>query len=189
MSVSGFPAPDELDELMLNAQLRDELEPYLDESVYFVDVRQMSTRSENEYLASMLAWERAPILPISKWFEPELTLPNPDTLKDEELAPLLRDTLQKLYDKKIVLEYTEHLSDRQLYTIIFRDILSAYEKKIDLPKNYLHWHCIDDVEDEETWLKYYASESEREKWSEENQVDPPPAIDPPFPRRLPRRTK
>ena len=37
----------------------------------------------------MLAWERAPVLPISRWFEPELVLPAPDKLTDEELRELL----------------------------------------------------------------------------------------------------
>ena len=49
---------DEVDQLLLNAQLRDELEPYLDESVDLVNVRNKPTSFENEYLASMLAWER-----------------------------------------------------------------------------------------------------------------------------------
>ena len=62
---------DEVDQLLLNARLRDELEPYLDESVELVNVRDMPTRDENEFLASMLEWERAPVVPISNWFSPE----------------------------------------------------------------------------------------------------------------------
>ena len=41
---------DEVDQLMLNARLRDELEPYLDESVQLVNVRGMPTQDENEFL-------------------------------------------------------------------------------------------------------------------------------------------
>ena len=37
----------------------------------------------------MLAWERAPLLPLSSWFEPELKLPDPDDLADQELHDLL----------------------------------------------------------------------------------------------------
>ena len=51
------PSSEEVDHLLLNARLRDELEPFLDESVSLVDVRRMSTPKENEFLASMLAWE------------------------------------------------------------------------------------------------------------------------------------
>src|SRR5215207_5427877 len=62
----------EVDELLLNARLRDELEPFLDESVHILDCRRLPTHAENEFLSQMLAWERAPVLPIGKWFEPEL---------------------------------------------------------------------------------------------------------------------
>ncbi len=40
----------------------------------------------------MLAWERAPVLPIAHWFEPPLELPPPDTLTEEELHLVLWDT-------------------------------------------------------------------------------------------------
>ncbi len=78
MSEDPRTASEDVDQLMLNARLRDELEPFLDESVDIINSRVLSTPSENEYLASILAWERAPVLPISQWFEPELRLPHPD---------------------------------------------------------------------------------------------------------------
>ncbi len=184
---TGKQKSEEVEQLLLNAQLRDELEPFLDESVDLVNVRDMPTPTENEFLASMLAWERAPVLPIGKWFEPELKLPAPDSLDDEQLPRQLNKTIRDLYEKKIVLEFTEHLSDRQLYTVILRDILPSPEKKVDIPKNYLHWHCIDSAGDEETWLRYYASEEEREGWSEETGSDLPPVEEPPFVRKMPRR--
>ena len=53
---SQRPQPDEVEHLMLNAQLRNELEPFLDESVNLLDFRRLPTPRENEYLASMLAW-------------------------------------------------------------------------------------------------------------------------------------
>ena len=56
---------EEVEHLLRNAQLRDELEPLFDESIGRVNPTVMSTRSENEFLESMLEWERAPILPIS----------------------------------------------------------------------------------------------------------------------------
>src|SRR5947207_12105150 len=118
----------DVDELLLNARLRDELEPFLDESVHILDCRRLATSDENEFLASMLAWERAPILPISKWFEPELTLPHPDALKNQQLHDLLWQTIHKLFARRIVLDFTDHLSDRDLYCLIYRDILPCPEK-------------------------------------------------------------
>ena len=181
------PSSEEVDQLMLNAQLRDELEPFVDESMNLVNTHRLPTPRENEFLASMLAWERAPVLPISQWFSPELQLPHPDSLDEDQIHQVLWDTIHRLYDKRIVLEFTEHLSDRQLYCVIFRDILPSPEKKIDLPKNYLHWHCLDDSDEPETWLRFYATKYEREQWADETELSLPPAQQPPYPRTMPRR--
>jgi hypothetical protein len=180
---------DEVDQLLLNARLRDELEPFLDESVHILDCRRLPTQAENEFLAQMLAWERAPVLPISRWFDPELKLPAPDKIHDDELHRLLGETLERLYDQRIVLDFTDHLTDRQLYTVIFRDILPSHEKKIDLPRNFLHWHCLDMDAQPEVWLSYYASDEERDAWADETGQDLPPQQVPPHPRKMPRRPK
>ena len=187
MSEARRPTTDDVDQLLLNARLRDELEPFLDESVDLVNVRHMSTPCENEFLASMLAWERAPVLSISKWFDPELELTPPCTLDDHLLHKTLWKTIHKLYDVRIVLDFTDHLSDRELYCLLIRDILPSPEKKVDLPKNFLHWHCLDRDEDPDTWLRFYASEEERETWADETGQEPPSPEVPPFPRVMPRR--
>lgn len=187
--MSDVPSPhsDEVEHLMRNAQLRDELEPFLDDSISQLNVGELPTPLENEYLASMLAWERAPVLPICDWFEPRLELPRPEALDDEQLHDMLWDTIQKLYDKRIVLEFTDHLSDRQLYCLIYRDILPSPEKKIDNSNSYLHWDCADQGGDPETWLRYYASEEDRRGWSESEDEPLPPTEPPPYPRKLPQR--
>lgn len=177
----------EVDELLLNAQLRTELEPYFDESVSLVDMGRLTTQSENEFLQSMLAWEKAPVLPICRWFEPELILPNPECMSDEEISEILVETIDQLYRERIVLEFTNHLADRELYCLIIRDILPSPEKKIDLPRNYLHWHCIDSTDNEDTWLRYYASRRDRELWEETTGEVAPERQEPPYPRVMPRR--
>jgi len=187
MPNSHRPSPEEVEHLLVNAQLRDALEPFLDESVDLLNVRRLPTPQENEFLASLLAWERAPVLPISRWFEPELSLPHPEQLDDAELHRVLWETIEKLCDRRIVLDFTDHLSDRELYCIIYRDILPSPEKKIDLPKNFLHWHCLDDSDEPETWLRYYATDLERKTWATETGLPLPPSAPPPFPRKMPRR--
>jgi hypothetical protein len=187
MSKPEQPTSEEVEHLLINAQLRDALEPFLDESVDLLDVRRLPTPQENEFLASLLAWERAPVLPISKWFEPELELPHPEQLTDAQIHQVLWDTIEKLYDRRIVLDFTDHLSDRELYCVIYRDILPSPEKKIDLPKNYLHWHCLDDSGEPETWLRYYATPQERAGWAAETGLPLPVAEPAPYPRRMPRR--
>ena len=181
------PMPDdEVDQLLLNAQLRDELEPYLDESVELVNVRDMPTRDENEFLASMLEWERAPVVPISQWFQPRLDPPSGESLDDQALHKILWETIHALFAKRIVLDFTHHLSDRDLYRLICRDILPSLEKKIERTRTYLHWLCLDPESEADIWLRYYASEEEREAWAAEGGKELPLSELPPFPRRVPR---
>jgi hypothetical protein len=187
MSTNHKPLPDEVEHLLRNAELRDELEPYFDESIRSVNVEELPTPVENEFLASMLAWERAPILPIGQWFEPELKLPHPDTLDSTHLHDVLWQTIYQLFDRRIVLDFTDHLSDRELYCLIYRDILPCREKKIDSLSNYLHWDCADVGGDPSVWLRYYASAEEREAWLEDIGEPLPERDQPPYRRELPRR--
>ncbi|MCE9545347.1 MAG: hypothetical protein K8T25_07505 [Planctomycetia bacterium] len=192
MSEHPVPQSEEVDHLMRNAQLRDELEPFFDESIGRVNVQQFSTVKENEFLASMLAWERAPVLPIGDWFQPRLALAHPDEYPHDaageaRLRERLWDTIYRLFEKRIVLDFTDHLSDRALYCLIYRDILPSQEKKIDAPDSYLHWDCADVSGNPDVWLKYYATMDERDQWVREMNEPLPPRENPPFSRRLPRR--
>jgi len=175
----------EIDLLLDNARLRDELEPFMDESVYCVDMDKMTVHGENEYLSSLLAWEKAPILPISQWYQPELVLPPHQSLSDSQLHQLLHQVIGRLFEKQIILLHTDHLADRQLYCLIARDILPAEEKRMLIPQNYIRWQCLDIVEDEESWLRFYASDSERLQWQQETGLRLPPREFPPYPRTLP----
>ncbi|MEM6797956.1 MAG: hypothetical protein AAF589_00445 [Planctomycetota bacterium] len=176
---------EQVDQLLRNAQLRDELEPLYDESIGSVDAGRMSTDSENEFLESMLAWERAPMLPIGEWFEPRLETPPPSQIAEDQVGLVLAHVINRLFEKNIVLDFTHHLTDRQLYTIIYRDILPAYEKKIDRRGGFLHWDCANTGDAPETWLRYYATADERAMWADETGGDLPPSETPPFDRQLP----
>jgi len=182
---SRRPQPDEVEQLLRNAELRDELERYFDESISRVNVHHLTLAAENDFLASMLAWEQAPVLPIYRWFDPELRPPRPDSLGDKDLHRILWEVIHKLFDQRIVLDFTDHLTDRDLYCLIFRDILPAREKKLDWPNNYLHWDCTGPGSDPEIWLRYYATEDDREHWARTYRQPLPPMAPPPFPRDLP----
>jgi len=185
MQETSFP-DSEVEQLLHNARLRDELEPFLDESIQLVNVEQMSTSEENRFLESMLNWERAPILPISQWFEPELVLPTPDSLTDRNLSQMLWDTLNRLTEHCIYLQYTDHLSDRELFCILYRDILPSKEKKLGIPNNPLVWRIIDSESDPQTWLTYYATDEQRYLWELEHGQAPPESKPFPHVRSLPR---
>lgn len=182
MSETSRQDVDEVDLMLDNARLRDELEPYRDESIDTPAVTRMSLKTENEYLASILAWERAPALPIASWFMPLMELPSPDSIDDETLSRLLLETIDRLYSQRVVLRLTDHLSDRELYTIIYRDILPCCEKKVELPGKYLEWRCIEETE---TWLRYYANPVDRRRYQEEHGVELPPSETPKYKRNLP----
>ena len=187
MPISRRPRPEEVEHLLRNAQLRDDLEPHLDEALRRVNVLEMPTPAENEYLESMLAWERAPVEPISRWFDPEMTLPHPDSLDDERIHACLWEVIRHLQSKRIMLDFSDHLPDRDLYWLIFRDILPAREKRIDSPKNYLHWDCANVSSDPRLWLRFYATDEDRRMWQEQTGGVLPPSELPPFPREIPRR--
>jgi hypothetical protein len=176
---------DEVDQLMLNARLRDAIEPFLDDAIDLMDSQRMTTGTENEYLESMLAWEYAPVLPISRWFTPELDLPEPSALDDQQIHEWLWKTIHRLDEQRIALAYTDHLSDRELYCILYRDILPAAEKKLERRAGYQYWFCLDEEDDPETWLRYYASEPQRQRWAWENCQLPPSRENMPFPRTMP----
>ena len=178
-------AMNQVDLLLLNARLRDEIEPYADESIALLDSRNLPIDFENDFLSSMLDWERAPVLPIGRWFEPELRLPAPDTLDDQQLQQQLHQVIGRLFERNIVLEYTDHLSDRALMCLIIRDILPAQEKRLSSTNNFLHWQCIDEQSDAAIWLTFYATDRQRLSWQEENGGSLPPKRMPPWPRRLP----
>lgn len=175
----------EVDHLLLNAQLRYELEPYIDESVTTIDMDQMPTEQENLFLASMLAWEKAPVEAIENWFDPPLRLPMARSLTDAQVEEINAITICMLYEKGVVLEYTDHLNDRELFAMIQRDILPSEEKRVEIPGKKLHWQCIDPRFEEQTWLTYYADDLEREIWESKNGQAAPTRLPVPYPRETP----
>lgn len=185
MVQSRRPQNVEVEELLRNAELRNELEPFYDESISRINIQHLPLSVENEFLASMLAWEQAPVLPIYRWFEPDMRPPRPGALDEVSLHEILWDVIYKLYEKRITLDFTDHLSDRELYHLIYCNILPAREKKIDSAVNYLHWDCAGASGDPEIWLTYYASDEEREAWAEAYRLPLPEQADPPYPRQLP----
>ncbi len=177
--------PEELDALLRNAELRNELEPYYDESISQVESSQLPITQENEYLASMLAWETAPSLPIYQWFTPPLKPISHRGMTAAVLREELWNLIHHLYTKQIVLDFTDHLSDEELYLLICHEILPCREKMIERRNGYLHWDCAGINENQEIWLTYYATEEERDAWEDVNEKMAPPHEATPFPRDLP----
>ena len=186
MHHSRYPRPDEVEQLLRNAELRDELERYFDESISRVNVQQWTLAAENEFLASMLAWEQCRSCPFTAGSSPKCGCRGRKRSATATSHQILWDVIGKLFAKRIVLDFTDHLSDRELYRLIYCDILPAREKKLDYPSSYLHWDCTGAGGDSEVWLRYYASQEERQEWAESYRQPLPPRTPPPYPRNLPR---
>jgi len=176
----------EVGELVRNAELRTELEPYADETLSRNRLVHRSLRHENEYLASMLDWEISPAEPIARWFVPELAVPSPEQLNDTQLLQALDNVVARLFEKKLILDFADHLSDRELYTLIYRDILPLREKNLRHRNGFVHWDCS--CGDDEVWLRFYASDDEREQYQECSGELLPPKEVPPHYRDLPQCT-
>jgi hypothetical protein len=176
----------EVEELVRNAELRTELEPFADESISRVRLIHRSLRHENEFLAGMLDWEVSPVEPIARWYAPELSIPAPGRLDDNRLMQELETVVEKKKKKKMILDFTDHLSDRELYTLIYRDILPSREKNLRHRNGFIHWDCS--CGDDEIWLRFYASDDEREEYQEYTGESLPPKEIPPHYRDLPQCT-
>ena len=115
-----------------------------------------------------------------------VSLPAPDSLKDEELTAKLWDLIQKLALLRVFIEQTDHLSDRELYTHLWTHSLREETKAMPMAANSA-WHiqmlggCSE--EDMHLYLKYYADEDWRRQWHKDWPKDPIPAHeDPPYDR-------
>ena len=176
----------EIEELMRNVELRTELEPFFDESVSRIRLIHRSLRHENEFLAGMLDWEVSPVEPIARWFVPELSIPAPGRLDDGQLLQALDNVIAKLFEKRLLLDFADHLSDRELYTLIYRDILPSREKNLRHRNEFIHWDCS--CGDDEIWFRFYATDDEREEYQECTGERLPPKEVPPHYRDLPQYT-
>jgi len=115
-----------------------------------------------------------------------VSLPAPDSLKDEELTAKLRDLIQKLALLHVFIEQTDHLSDRELYTHLWTNSLREETKALPLAANSAyHIQLLGSCSEEDMllYLKYYADDDFRRQWHKDWPNDPIPRHeDPPYDR-------
>ena len=115
-----------------------------------------------------------------------VSLPPPDSLKDEELTAKLWEIIQKLALLHVFISQTDHLSDRELYTHLWTDSLREETKAMPIVAGSA-WHIellgSYSEEDMQLFLKYYADDDFRRQWHKDWPKDPIPAHeDPPYDR-------
>ena len=152
MSNIRRPQAEEVDQLLRNAELRDELERYFDESVSRVNVQHLDAgRRERIFWPACWPGNRPRSCRSTAGSIPNCGRRGPNRCATK-ICTRSWDVIGKLFQKRIVLDFTDHLSDRELYCLIYRDILPAPGKEARLPSNYLHWDCTGRGGDPEIWL-------------------------------------
>lgn len=115
-----------------------------------------------------------------------VSLPPPDSLKDEELTAKLWEIIQKLALFRVFIEQTDHLNDRELYTHLWTVSLREETKALALGANSAcHIQLLGGCSEEDMllYLKYYADDDFRQQWQKDWPNDPIPAHeDPPYDR-------
>jgi hypothetical protein len=98
--------------------------------------------------------------------EAGMELPPPDKLADKQLIAKLWEVIHALLARSIIISNTDHLDDRQLYTLLWKEVLR--EEYVISPNHAVYIDVTRTGPDDGmvTYLKYYATESQRELYSE-----------------------
>lgn len=133
----------------------------------------------DEFIDNIIAMDNAPISTLTTELDCKgISLPEPDSLSDEELSCKLWEVIYALAAMRVFLSFTNHLNDRELYT---RLVTVFLPEEADIAPEGSGFNTFISVvgtsseEDIQNYLTYYADESERESW----QLDFPDMIIPP----------
>lgn len=142
---------------------------------------------EEEFWKHVVDYEEAPWTTNFRRLENAgVSLPPPDSLKEEELTAKLREVIQKLALLRVFIEQTDHLSDRELYTHLWTDSLREEAPALPPAANsayHIQLLGSGSEEDNHLYLKYYADDTWRRHWKRDFPRHPIPAHeDPPYDR-------
>ena len=166
------------------ARLRQELEKLGGSTT---SLESMPADMEEEFLRHVLEYESAePISLLRLLANAGLEVLPPEQVSDEELSRKLNELFERMATLGAYLLHTNHLSDRALYEYLYHDGLR--EEAVLFPENPTYAYMIDitgsgSEEDNQIFLKYYASDEYRLRWANDWPGDPVPHHeDPPFDR-------
>ena len=175
---------DEPDQEERIAKLRAELEKLGGSAM---SLESMPADMEEEFLRQVLEYETAEPISLFRLLENSgLEIPPPDQLDAETLAIKLKEIVERMALLGAYLLHTNHLTDRELYNYLYVDGLR--EEAVLFPENPSYAYIIDltgsgSNADNQTYLKYYAEEEHRKRWSQDWPEDPmPDHEEPPFDR-------
>jgi hypothetical protein len=115
--------------------------------------------------------------------ESEIALPRPKSLSETDLTAKLWQVISALLAKSIVVCNTDHLSDRELYSLLWNETLR--QQVVLAPQSTLYIDMtrtgIDDGM--AIYLKYYATEDQRQLYADAYPEFEMPVYTEPPPRR------
>ena len=100
--------------------------------------------------------------------EREWTPPHPRLVSSDDVSGVLHGLVCDLAWMHVYLHCVDHLSDMELYEELY-ELIVDYPKSIwpDDPDSAISLHFALGEDDEgETWLRYYACESDRKRWAQ-----------------------
>lgn len=152
-----------------------------------VNVDDCSAETEEAFWKYVVDYEEAPWTTHFQQLENAgVSLPAPDSLKDDELTAKLWELIQKLALLHVFIEQTDHLSDRELYTHLWTNSLREETKALPMTGDAsCHIQILGGCSEEDNllYLKYYADDDFRRHWHQDFPSDPMPSHeDPPYDR-------
>ena len=194
MSEFGQAPDDEsdIDREIRIEKMRRELENLAGGSMISGGVGEVRPDLEEAFLARALEIEKASYdTNFNRLVQLGVELSPPAELDDVSLEKKLQEVIRVLASIRCFVESTNHLSGRELYTWLWTEGLR--EETPDVAQLDGAWHTspigAGNGEDTVIYLKYYASEKERQRWQKEFPSDAlPPRCPLPYnrDRNLPR---
>ena len=174
-------------------QLKQQAAELSGEEMISIEAEHCTPEIEEEFWEHLVAFAQTKRLPLLEVLvKAGISVPSPDELDDGQLSAKLWEVIDGLFLQGIYLEHTDHLSDRELYVELWSETLRE-EAVLPAEDSGFAYHLdligSGSVADTLIYLKYYASESEREEWAAECPAEVMPAHEqPPYDRdrHLPR---
>ncbi len=146
-----------------------------------------NSESAERFLEQILAMEGVDQIPLFDVLASKgISMPPARELDDAQVSAKLWEVIREMALFGHYLTSTDHLSDRELYELLWNETLR--DPTSILPSDPYFCCHIDllggwSEEDTQIYLKYYAEQEERERWSEEwPEIPIPPHEDPPYDR-------
>lgn len=168
---------DPIDREIRIEKMKRELDEIADGKMLSGGFGKVPAELEASFLEHVLAYERAEFdTNFNRLVQRGISLPPAAELDDVMLGERLAEVTRELGEMRCFLYDTDHLSDRELYEWLWSSGLR--EESADISGIPGAWHTspIGSGSDEDTqiWLRYYASEEERQRWQLDYPEEPMP---------------